>query len=143
PAVLSPRECEDNSQGPRRVLVRRQSIDPSLDTEVRVGAPASEIIRRARARRGDLLIMGSHQVTARRGPAGWGTASYKVGICARWRILLSKHSMVPIGLSGGSGRALRTALTLAGFAVGGTAGDRGSSIARAWSSWSAGRHAVA
>jgi len=62
----------------------------NVDTEVRVGAPAAEIIRAARDKRVDLLIMGSHRVKPGPRAAGWGTTSYKVGIFCRCPILLIK-----------------------------------------------------
>lgn len=58
--------------------------------EVCIGDPAGEIVRRATARRIDLLVMGSHKVTPGQRSRGWGTTSYKVGLLCRCPVLLVK-----------------------------------------------------
>lgn len=59
-------------------------------TEVRVGEPATEIVRATLRQAVDLVIMGSHKVRPGRGARGWGTTSYKVGIFCQCPILLVK-----------------------------------------------------
>lgn len=58
--------------------------------DVCVGEPAREIVRAAGRARADLVVMGSHRIDPKRGAAGWGTTSYKVGILCRCPILLVK-----------------------------------------------------
>lgn len=62
----------------------------SVITEVVIGDPADEIVRRAARDRADLLIMRSHRVRPGRAATGWGTTSYKVGILCRCPVLLIK-----------------------------------------------------
>ena len=74
----------------------RQAARPFTDralearTEVRVGEPATEIVRAALRGAVDLVVMGSHKVKPGRGARGWGTTSYKVGIFCQCSILLVK-----------------------------------------------------
>jgi nucleotide-binding universal stress UspA family protein len=57
--------------------------------EVCIGNPASEIVRRTRGGRADLIVMASHRIDPKH-PTGWGTTSYKVGILSQCAILLVK-----------------------------------------------------
>jgi len=59
-------------------------------TEVRLGEPATEIVRAALRGAVDLVVMGSHKVTPGKRARGWGTTSYKVGIFCQCSILLVK-----------------------------------------------------
>lgn len=59
-------------------------------TEVRVGEPATEIVRATLREAVDLVVMGSHKVKPGRRARGWGTTSYKVGIFCQCSILLVK-----------------------------------------------------
>jgi nucleotide-binding universal stress UspA family protein len=70
----------------------RPFTDQALDvrTEVRVGEPATEIVRATLRGAVDLLVMGSHKVKPGRRERGWGTTSYKVGIFCQCPILLVK-----------------------------------------------------
>jgi nucleotide-binding universal stress UspA family protein len=74
----------------------RQAVRPFTDraiearTEVRVGDPATEIIRTTLREAVDLVVMGSHKVKPGRRAQGWGTTSYKVGIFCQCSILLVK-----------------------------------------------------
>jgi nucleotide-binding universal stress UspA family protein len=74
----------------------RQAVRPFTDraiearTEVRVGEPATEIIRTTLREAVDLVVMGSHKVKPGRRARGWGTTSYKVGIFCQCSILLVK-----------------------------------------------------
>ena len=65
-----------------------QGIDAR--TEVRVGEPATEIVRATLREAVDLVVMGSHKVRRGRRERGWGTTSYKVGIFCQCPILLVK-----------------------------------------------------
>jgi nucleotide-binding universal stress UspA family protein len=62
----------------------------AVRTEVRIGEPAVDIVRMARSRKADLIVMTSHAVEPRRPGGGWGTVSYKVGALCRCPILLVK-----------------------------------------------------
>ena len=62
----------------------------SVGTEVLVGEPAREVVRLAKVRKADLVVMGSHKVNPARRNRGWGTTSYKVGIFCQCPILLVK-----------------------------------------------------
>jgi nucleotide-binding universal stress UspA family protein len=70
----------------------RPFLDRALDvrTEVRVGEPATEIVRSTLRGAVDLVVMGSHKVRPGRPERGWGTTSYKVGIFCQCPILLVK-----------------------------------------------------
>jgi nucleotide-binding universal stress UspA family protein len=61
-----------------------------VNTRVRIGEPAAEIVRATLREVVDLVVMGSHKVTPDRGERGWGTTSYKVGIFCQCPILLVK-----------------------------------------------------
>jgi len=67
---------------------RKQGLEVS--TEVRVGEPATEVVRATLRKGVDLVVMGSHKVRAGNGARGWGTTSYKVGIFCQCPILLVK-----------------------------------------------------
>lgn len=54
-----------------------------------VGDPAVEILREARRRRVDLIVLGSHHVGRNRA-RGLGTTSYKVGLLCHCPVLLVK-----------------------------------------------------
>lgn len=62
----------------------------AVRTQVLVGEPAREIVAAAGRLRADLILMGSHRVTAGRPGRGWGTTSYKVGLLCRCPVLLVK-----------------------------------------------------
>jgi nucleotide-binding universal stress UspA family protein len=62
----------------------------AVRTEVCIGEPADQIVRMAAARKVDLMVMGSHKVSATRRGRGWGTTSYKVGLLCSCPILLVK-----------------------------------------------------
>ena len=62
----------------------------AVRTQVLVGEPAREIVTAAGRLRADLILMGSHRVTAARAGRGWGTTSYKVGLLCRCPVLLVK-----------------------------------------------------
>lgn len=97
-AGLTPGELEDFY---RKLVERserklRQAARPFTDqaidarTEVRVGEPATEIVRATLRDAVDLVVMGSHKVKPGRREQGWGTTSYKVGIFCQCPILLVK-----------------------------------------------------
>lgn len=54
-----------------------------------IGDPAAEILREARTRAADLLVLGSHHLGRTPG-SGLGTTSYKVGLLCRCPVLLVK-----------------------------------------------------
>ena len=70
----------------------RPFTDRAIDarTEVRVGEPATEIVRATLREAVDLVVMGSHKVKPGSREGGWGTTSYKVGIFCQCPILLVK-----------------------------------------------------
>lgn len=70
----------------------RPFIERGIDvrTEVRVGEPATEIVRATLRGAVDLVVMGSHRVRPGPRQPGWGTTSYKVGIFCQCPILLVK-----------------------------------------------------
>lgn len=70
----------------------RAFTDQAIDarTEVRVGEPATEIVRATLRGAVDLVVMGSHRVRPGSRQRGWGTTSYKVGIFCQCPILLVK-----------------------------------------------------
>jgi nucleotide-binding universal stress UspA family protein len=70
----------------------RPFIDRAIDvrTEVRVGEPATDIVRATMRGAVDLVVMGSHRVRPGHRQTGWGTTSYKVGIFCQCPILLVK-----------------------------------------------------
>jgi universal stress protein A len=70
----------------------RPFTDRAIDarTEVRVGEPATEIVRVTLREAVDLVVMGSHKVKPGSRERGWGTTSYKVGIFCQCPILLVK-----------------------------------------------------
>ena len=61
-----------------------------VSTQVRIGEPATEIVRAAVREAVDLVVMGSHKVKPGRRERGWGTTSYQVGIFCQCPILLVK-----------------------------------------------------
>ncbi|HEX5037829.1 MAG TPA: universal stress protein [bacterium] len=58
--------------------------------EIYLGHRTEGIVRTARARKVDLIVMNSHAVTPGRKGQDWGTISYKVAILAPCPILLVK-----------------------------------------------------
>jgi nucleotide-binding universal stress UspA family protein len=58
--------------------------------EIYLGHRTDGIVRTARARKADLIVMNSHAVTPGRKGQDWGTISYKVAILAPCPILLVK-----------------------------------------------------
>jgi nucleotide-binding universal stress UspA family protein len=97
-AGLAPGELEEfyHKLVERSERKLRQAARPFTDraidagTEVRVGEPATEIVRATLREGVDLVIMGSHKVRPGRRERGWGTTSYKVGIFCQCPILLVK-----------------------------------------------------
>lgn len=61
-----------------------------VSTQVRIGEPASEIVRATLRDAVDLVVMGSHKVKPGPRERSWGTTSYKVGIFCQCPILLVK-----------------------------------------------------
>jgi nucleotide-binding universal stress UspA family protein len=57
---------------------------------VRLGDPATEIVRVADRLRVDLVVVGSHRVSPARPRSGFGTTSYKVALRCQRPILLVK-----------------------------------------------------
>jgi len=93
PGELEPfyRKLVHRSQAKLRHAARAFShagID--VRTEVRVGEPATEIVRKTLREAVDLVVMGSHKVRPGKRERGWGTTSYKVGIFCQCPILLVK-----------------------------------------------------
>lgn len=76
----------------RKLGRHARSVGGDVDVEVvvRVGEPATDILRQAQTKRTDLIVLRSHQVEAARGPKGLGTTSYRIAIMARCPVLLVK-----------------------------------------------------
>ena len=68
------------------------SAAPAVATkgEILYGRRVDEILRYAREKKIDLIVMSSHRVPLRHPGENWGTISYKVGILSRCPVLLVK-----------------------------------------------------
>ncbi len=62
----------------------------SITPEITYGKRVREIVRYARDKQIDLIILSSHKVDAIDSVQGWGTISYKVGILAHCPVMLVK-----------------------------------------------------
>jgi nucleotide-binding universal stress UspA family protein len=97
-AALAPRELRGFYQRLVKTSQRRLTLAAkpfvargiSVRVEVLIGEPVAEILRLAVVREADLVIMGSHKVSADRRSRGWGTISYRVGLLCQCPILLVK-----------------------------------------------------
>jgi universal stress protein A len=71
-------------------LAKRAPMGVTVRTQVAYGPRAESIVKVAKARRADVIVLASHPVNPAMLGRDWGTISYKVGILAQCAVLLVK-----------------------------------------------------
>ncbi len=72
------------------LLAPYRGTDVALDVEVVFGGRVHEVLRMAKERDFDLIVLQSHRIDPEDSAKGWGTISHRVGLLAVCPVLLVK-----------------------------------------------------
>jgi len=72
------------------LLAQHRESDAALEVEVVFGRRVQEILRTAKEREFDLIVLQSHRIDPDEPTKGWGTISHRVGLLAACPVLLVK-----------------------------------------------------